>query len=47
MHPSLLKANGVRQGAKTPVTTGSKVVNGTSPQPGTPMRRCSNYAVAY
>ena len=47
MHSSLLKANGVRRGGKAPATTGRNVVNGTSPRPGTPFRRCSNYAVAY
>lgn len=47
MHPSLLKANGVRRAAQAPATTESKVVSRASPRPATPIRRCSNYAVAY
>ena len=47
MHPSLLKPNGVRRAAEALATTESNVVRRPSPQPGTPIRRCSNYAVAY
>ena len=47
MHPSLLGAIGVRRNIRAPETGLRVVVSGAGPRPGTPIRHCSNYAVAY
>ena len=47
MHPSLPGLIGVRRNIRAPETGVYVVVSGASLRPGTPIRHCSNYAVAY
>jgi len=47
MKPSLLGVIGVRRNIWAPETGLSVVISGAGRRPETPIRHCSNYAVAY